>query len=307
MTATKKVIHFMRYRLWAVGLSLALLLATVVSLAIQGLNYGLDFTGGTLIEIAYSKPVDLERMRDSLDAAGYNNAVVVYFGSETDVLVRLSQGYSDTLGDELLAVLSQDVSGTIHLRRVEFVGPQVGKELKEQGGLAVLLAFALVMLYVSLRFQLKFAVAAVAALVHDVLITLGFFSFFQWQVDLTVMAAILALIGYSINDTIVVSDRIRENFRKWRKADPLAIIDGSLTETLGRTLVTSFTTLLVLITLLLLGGELMGGFAMALMIGVLVGTYSSIYVVPAILLWLNVSQEDLLVPVKEGADVDELP
>lgn len=300
-------INFMRWRLLAAGVSVLLLMSALVSLLGKGLNYGVDFTGGTLVEVNYSQPVPLEVIRSTLSAAGYENAVVIHFGSDTDILVRLPYGYSDTLGEALVAALNENFSGEITLRRVEFVGPQVGKELKEQGGLALLLALGLVMLYVTLRFQLKFALAAVVALVHDVIVTLGLFAFFQWQIDMTVMAAVLALIGYSINDTIVVADRIRENFRKVRKATPLSIINRSLTETLGRTLATSLTTLLVLMALFVFGGELIHGFSVALIVGVVVGTYSSIYVVANILLLMRVSREDLLVPVKEGSVVDELP
>ncbi|MDB4470901.1 protein translocase subunit SecF, partial [Deltaproteobacteria bacterium] len=214
---------------------------------------------------------------------------------------------SSTLGNEVLDTLRQDFDGEIQLRRIEFVGPQVGDELKEQGGLAMLMALGLVMLYVAFRFQLKFSVGAVAALIHDVIITLGLFSFFHWDFDLTVLAAVLAVIGYSLNDTIVVSDRIRENFRKLRKADPVSTINISLSETLSRTLVTSMTTLLVLIALNFFGGELIHGFSLALIIGVVVGTYSSIYVAANVLLFLGIDKQDLMVPIKEGAEVDDLP
>ena len=307
MSDQTKIINFMGQRKLAALVSLVLIIASVSSLVINNLNFGLDFTGGTLVEVNYSKVEPLINIRSTIESAGYSNAVVVHFGTETDILVRLSQGYSDTLGAELIAALKKDFDGEIQLRRVEFVGPQVGDELKEQGGLAMLLALGLVMLYVAFRFQLKFSLGAVAALVHDVIITLGLFSVFQWNFDLTVLAAVLAVIGYSLNDTIVVSDRIRENFRKIRKADPLTVIDISLSETLARTIVTSMTTLLVLIALFIFGGELIHGFALALIIGVLVGTYSSIYVASNILLALNISKEDLMLPVKEGADLDEMP
>lgn len=287
--------------------SLLLILGSITSLATRGLNFGLDFTGGTLVEVSYSQAEPLTNVRNTLEAAGYRNAVVVHFGAETDVLVRLSQGLSSTLGNEVLDTLRNDFDGEIELRRIEFVGPQVGDELKEQGGLAMLMALGLVMLYVAFRFQLKFSVGAVAALIHDVIITLGLFSFFHWDFDLTVLAAVLAVIGYSLNDTIVVSDRIRENFRKLRKADPVSTINISLTETLSRTLVTSMTTLLVLIALNYFGGELIHGFSLALIIGVVVGTYSSIYVAANVLLFLGIDKQDLMVPVKEGAEVDDLP
>ena len=221
-------------------------------------------------------------------------------------MIRLPKGYSDQQGAELLATLQDTFAGSVELRRIEFVGPQVGDELRDQGGLAMLLALGLVMLYVAFRFQLKFAFGAVVALVHDVIITLGFFSIMGMEFDLTVLAALLAVIGYSLNDTIVVSDRIRENFRKLRRVDSAEIINISLTETLGRTMVTSLTTLLVVTALALFGGEMIFGFAIALIVGVTVGTYSSIYVASVTALALGVTKEDLMIPVKEGADQDEL-
>ncbi|MGK0500612.1 MAG: preprotein translocase subunit SecF [Oceanicoccus sp.] len=302
-----KIIPFMAQRKIAMALSLLLILGSLGSLAVKGLNFGLDFTGGTLVEVGYSEVEPLSDIRNTISTAGYNNAVVVHFGSETDILVRLPQGYSDTLGAELVSALQQDYSGKLDLRRIEFVGPQVGEELKEQGGLAMLMALGLVMLYIAFRFQFKFSVGAVSALVHDVIITLGIFSFFQINFDLTVLAAVLAVVGYSLNDTIVVSDRIRENFRKIRKADPVRVIDISLSETLARTLVTSFTTLLVLVALFIFGGELIHGFAVALIIGVVVGTYSSIYVAANILLMMGISKEDLMIPIKEGVEADDMP
>ncbi|ARN75387.1 protein translocase subunit SecF [Oceanicoccus sagamiensis] len=306
-TVTQKIIPFMAQRKLAMIFSLVLLLASLGSLATKGLNFGLDFTGGTLVEVGYSKVEPLTNIRNTIAEAGYNNAVVVHFGSETDILVRLPEGYSDKLGAELVAVLQQDFDGSIDLRRIEFVGPQVGDELKEQGGLAMLMALGMVMVYIAFRFQFKFSVGAVSALAHDVIIVLGVFSILQLDFDLTVLAAVLAVIGYSLNDTIVVSDRIRENFRKIRKADAEKVIDTSLTETLARTLVTSLTTLLVLLALFIYGGELIHGFAMALIIGVLVGTYSSIYVAANILLVMGIAKEDLILPVKEGAEIDEMP
>ena len=303
----QKIIPFMGQRKLAILFSLVLLIASVGSLATKGLNFGLDFTGGTLVEVGYSKVEPLSNIRTTIADAGYRNAVVVHFGSETDILVRLPEGYSDKLGAELVSVLQRDFDGTIDLRRIEFVGPQVGDELKEQGGLAMLMALGMVMVYIAFRFQFKFSVGAVAALAHDVIITLGVFSILQLDFDLTVLAAVLAVIGYSLNDTIVVSDRIRENFRKIRKADSEKVIDTSLTETLARTLVTSLTTLLVLLALFTYGGELIHGFAIALIIGVLVGTYSSIYVAANILLIMNISKEDLILPVKEGAEIDAMP
>lgn len=301
-----KVINFMGQRKLALVFSLVLLVVSIASLATRQLNWGLDFTGGTLVEVNYSETADLSAIRDTLSDKGYEGAIVVSFGTDRDVLIRLPKGYSDAQGAALLVVLEQSFAGSVELRRIEFVGPQVGDELREQGGLAMLLALGLVMLYVAFRFQLKFAVGAVVALVHDVIITLGFFSITALEFDLTVLAALLAVIGYSLNDTIVVSDRIRENFRKLRRPDSEEIINISLTETLGRTVVTSLTTLLVLGSLAVFGGEMINGFADALIVGVVIGTYSSIYVAASTLMMLGVSKEDLMIPVKEGADQEEV-
>lgn len=307
MSKPVKVLPFMAYRKVAASISGILVILSLISLAVNGLKFGLDFTGGTLIEVGYSAPVPLEDIRNTIASAGYEHAVVVQFGAETDILVRLAQGYSDELGSELIGALQKDFTGEIELRRIEFVGPQVGEELKEQGGIAMLMALGFIMVYIALRFQFKFSVGAVVALIHDVIITLGFFSWFQVDFDLTVLAAVLAVIGYSLNDTIVVSDRIRENFRKMRKGTAEVVIDQSLSETLARTLVTSLTTLLVLVALFVFGGELIHSFSLALLIGVGVGTYSSIYVAANILIMMNISKEDLIVPVKEGSEVDDRP
>jgi preprotein translocase subunit SecF len=277
----------------------------VGSLATKELQWGLDFTGGTLVEVAYSDSADLTEIRSTLDSRGYSGALVVSFGTDRDVLIRLPVGTSDEQGAALLGILQSESSDTVELRRIEFVGPQVGEELREQGGLAMLLALGLVMVYIAFRFQFKFALGAVGALAHDVIIVLGFFSIMGLEFDLTVLAAILAVIGYSLNDTIVVSDRIRENFRKLRRVEPIEIINQSLSETLGRTLVTSLTTLLVLISLTLVGGEMINGFAVALLVGVVVGTYSSIYVAANLLLSLGVSKDDLIVPLPDELE-DEL-
>ena len=293
--------------------SIVLLVVAISSLALQSLNWGLDFTGGTLVEVSYPESVNPEQIRLDLDAAGWNGHVVQYFGSDRDILVRmppqkdLSDKDNARLGDSLFASLVELSIGDVELRRSEFVGPAVGEELANQGGLGLLAALGMVLLYVSFRFQLKFALGAVVALFHDVLFTLGIFSLIRWEFDLTVLAALLAVIGYSLNDTIVVSDRIRENFRSARRGKPVDVIDESLNQTLGRTLITSATTLLVLTALLLLGGELIRGFAIALIIGVVIGTYSSIYVAANVLLLMNLSREDLMVPVKEGADQDSMP
>lgn len=300
-----KVVNFMGQRKLAMAFSILLVVAAIASLATRQLNWGLDFTGGTLVEVHYSETANLTAVRSTLTKEGYEGATVVSFGTDRDVLIRLPKGYSDEQGTALLAVLENSFAGSVELRRMEFVGPQVGDELREQGGLAMLLALGLVMLYVAFRFQLKFAFGAVVALVHDVIITLGFFSIIGMEFDLTVLAALLAVIGYSLNDTIVVSDRIRENFRKLRRSDSAEIINISLTETLGRTVVTSLTTLLVLGSLALFGGEMINGFAIALIVGVVIGTYSSIYVAANTLMLLGVSKEDLMIPVKEGADQED--
>jgi preprotein translocase subunit SecF len=301
-----KVINFMGLRKIAALCSIALVLASIGSLAVQQLNWGLDFTGGTLLEVNYSETADLTGIRNTLDTEGYKGATVVSFGTDRDVLIRLPHGYSDQEGAELLNKLQSTFTGNVELRRIEFVGPQVGDELREQGGLAMLLALGLVMLYIAFRFQFKFAIGAVVALIHDVIITLGFFSFTRMEFDLTVLAALLAVIGYSLNDTIVVFDRIRENFRKVRRTEPLELVNISLTETLDRTLFTSLTTLLVLVCLALFGGEMINGFAVALIVGIGIGTYSSIYVASNVLLLLNVSKEDLMIPVKEGVEQEDL-
>ncbi len=297
-TRDKIRFDFMGRRRTATILSLTLLLISMVFLSWQQLSFGLDFSGGALVEVEYPHSADPEQVRLHLEEAGYEQAVVVHFGSEQEILIRLPRDAVHTSGADLLAVLARHTP-QVQLRRLEFVGPQVGAELREKGGLALLTALGLVMLYIAFRFQLKFAVGAVTALFHDVLITLGFFAVFRWEFDLTVLAALLAVIGYSLNDTIVVSDRIRENFRQLRQGAPEEIINISLNQTLGRTLITSLTTLMVLMALLLAGGELIRGFAMALGIGVLVGTYSSIYVAANMLLLLNISRDDLVVKQSE--------
>jgi len=299
-------IAFMRGRFVAAAISGMLLLATAVSLATQQLNWGLDFTGGTLIELNYEQSADLGDIRAELANSGFEGAMVVSFGTDRDVLVRLPINYSDAEGARMVDVLRQATAQDITLQRMEFVGPQVGDELREQGGLAMLLALGLVLIYVGFRFQIKFAMGAVIALAHDVVIILGFFSITRLEFDLSVLAAILAVIGYSLNDTIVVSDRIRENLRKIRNMDPMGVIDVSLNETLGRTLVTSLTTLLVLTSLALLGGDMIFGFAVALLVGVTIGTYSSIYVASTSMLVMGVTKEDVAIPVKEGEDQDEI-
>jgi len=297
-------IDFMGVRKIAAVISIILLLGAAVSLGVRGLALGLDFTGGSLVELQYSEPPNLAEVRQILDGAGFEDPMVQNFGSDTAVLIRLPAQFDDTVGQRVLSTLRQDADVT--LERSEYVGGQVGKELREKGGLALLLAFFVVLVYVAMRFQLKFGVASVVPLVHDVLFVLGFFSVFQLTFDLTVLAALLAVIGYSLNDTIIVSDRIRENFRRMLKGGPQEIINASLNQVLTRTLVTSGTTLVVLLALLVFGGEMIRNFALALFIGVLVGTYSSIYVAANMLVVLGVSRDDLYVPKKEGLQ-DEQP
>ena len=291
-------IYFMGKRKYALVLSAALLVTALLSLGSNGLNMGLDFTGGSLLEVGFTEEVDPEEVRNFLQGAGFNNGTVQYFGTNRDLLIRMPpqpDANQSSLGDEIFAALkSQYPEG--ELRQSNYVGPAVGDELTEDGGLALLTALIVVMIYILFRFTKQFSVGAVVALTHDVLVVLGLFSIFQWTFDLTVLAALLAVIGYSLNDTIVVSDRIRENFRKLRKSSPVETINQSLNQTLGRTLVTSLTTLFVLLAMLFTGGEVIRGFALALSIGVMVGTYSSIYVAATTLLAMNISREDLLVP-----------
>jgi preprotein translocase subunit SecF len=302
-----KVINFMGQSKsgLAILFSALLLIVSIVSLATRQLNWGLDFTGGTLVEVHYSATADLNAIRSALEAQGIAGATVVSFGSDQDVLIRLPLGYSDKHGVALLGILQEVFAGEVEVRRSEFVGPQVGDDLREQGGLAMLLSLALVTLYVAFRFQLKFGLGAVAALVHDVIITLGFFSLTGMEFNLTVLAAILAIIGYSINDTIVVFDRIRENFRKLRRTEPAEVMNISITETLDRTLVTSGITLLTVISLALFGGEMIFGFAIAMIVGVTMGTYSSIYVASAAALLMGATKEDLMLPIKEGVERED--
>jgi preprotein translocase subunit SecF len=300
-----KVYNFMGIRKYALVFSAILLSVSAWSLYTQGLELGLDFSGGTQIEVGYEQPANVSELREKLVTAGFDSPVVIHFGSETDVLIRLQGEPNQELAEQIIEVLRGD-DQQIELRRVDYVGPQIGEELREDGGLGMLTALAVVMLYVAIRFQLKFSVAAVLALAHDVVITLGIFSLARFEFDLTVLAAVLAVVGYSLNDTIVVSDRIRENFRKIRNATAIEVINESLSQTLWRTINTSVTTMLVLLSLFFIGGELIHNFAIALMIGVGIGTYSSIYVAATVMLALNVDREDLLEQV-EGELVDDLP
>ena len=299
-----RVINFMGVRKIALVLTLIVTFIALGSLVIKGLNFGLDFTGGTQIELAYEQPADLGKIRQQLAGAGYGDAVVQSFGATTEVVVRM-QGDDANLGDKVATVLQQG-GDRLQVKKVEFVGPQVGEELRDQGGLGMLLALGGVMLYLAFRFQWKFSVGAFVSLVHDVIVTLGILSFFQITFDLTVLAALLAIIGYSLNDTIVVFDRVRENFRVLRKASLIENINISTTQTLLRTLATSISTLLAVGALLVFGGDNLFGFAFALFVGVLVGTYSSIYISNATLIWLSLTVEDLIPPVATE-EVDERP
>ena len=294
-------IDFMGQRKIAAIVSVVLLLVSLGSLATRGLNFGLDFTGGALVEVTYEQAADLNATRQVLENAGFEDLVVQNFGTDREVLIRLQQDNSPTLGDQIVAALA-DAGQQVTLQRSEFVGAQVGDELRDQGGLGMLFALIVVMAYVAVRFQYKFSLGSVAALIHDVILVLGIFSLMGWDFDLTVLAAVLAVIGYSLNDTIVVSDRIRENFRTVRTGSSLEIINLSINQTLGRTLVTSLTTALVLLALLFLGGELIRGFASALLVGVFVGTYSSIYVAANVLMAMKIDRVDLMPPVVEEED-----
>ena len=298
-------IDFMSGRKIAGILSIFAVLASIVLLAMNGLSFGLDFTGGSLVELEFAEAPALEPVREILVNSGFPDAVVQAFGAPTDVVIRLAQDNAPKAGDDVFSAL-QGAGFQLELQRSEFVGSAVGEELREQGGLGLLLALGIVMLYVAFRFQVKFSVGAVVALIHDVLIVLGIFALSGLDFDLTVLAAVLAVIGYSLNDSIVVSDRIRENFRIMRTNDSFKVMNDSINQTLSRTLATSMTTLLVLLALLFLGGELIHNFALALTIGVAVGTYSSIYVVTATLLLMNISRDDLLVPEKEQ-EIDDRP
>ena len=298
-------IDFMGKRKLAMILSGVLLAISLTALVTKGLNFGVDFTGGTLIEVGYPEAVELEPIRTALAGAGFDNAQVQHFGSARDVLVRIApqdEKESAQLSDEALSGMRQLNPG-MEMRRIEFVGPQVGEELTEQGALAMIYALIGILIYIMVRFQWRFAPGAVIALVHDVLIIIGVFALFQFDFDLTVLAALLAVIGYSLNDTIVVFDRIRENFRKIRKATPVEIVNTSLNQTISRTLMTSITTLLVLVSLFVFGGEVIHAFSLALILGVVVGTYSSIYVASTATLAMGVTKADLMsakVESKEG-------
>lgn len=299
-----RTINFMGVRNIAFALTVLLTLIALGSLFTKGLNLGLDFTGGTQIELSYQQPADLSNIRSQLSGAGYGDAVVQSFGATTDVVVRM-QGNDPDLGIKVATALRQ-AGEQLEVKKVEFVGPQVGEELRDQGGLGMLLALGGVMLYLAFRFQWKFGVGAIISLIHDVIITLGILSFFQITFDLTVMAALLAIIGYSLNDTIVVFDRVRENFRVLRKATLIDNINISTTQTLLRTMATSISTLLAIGALLMFAGDNLFGFSVALFVGVAAGTYSSVYIANVVLVWLDLTVDDLIPPVVEE-EVDERP
>ena len=300
-------INFMRFRKIAITISLIMFVGSIGSIFMKGLSLGLDFSGGTLVEIQYEDSVDLQEIRGVLSENGYEDFQVVNFGSSLDVLIKIAdQPGNSSLGDQIFALLSSN-SFEGELKRIEFVGPQIGSELRDQGGLGMLVALGMILLYVAFRFQYKFALGAVAALGHDVVIILGLFSIFAWDFDLSVLAALLAVIGYSLNDSIVVSDRIRENFRSERALGSEGLINLSLNQTLSRTVITSLTTLLVLFALFFFGGDAVRGFSLGLIIGVLIGTYSSLYIVTTILISLNLSQDDMAIPDVEGAEFDDMP
>ena len=299
------VINFVGNRKYALIFSAILLVVSIASIGFQGLKFGIDFTGGTLIEIGYEKTADLEDIRSKLTLANYKGTNVQYFGSDTEVLIQLEPQTvsSAKLSSSIIRMLGDDLD----VRRVEFVGPKVGEELTNDGGLAMLYALIGILIYVAFRFEYRFALGSIAALIHDVTITIGIFSLLQIEFDLTVLAAILAVIGYSLNDTIVVFDRIRENFLSTRHIEPGPIVNDALNQTLSRTLMTSLTTLIVLFALFYLGGEVIHSFAGALIIGVVIGTYSSIYVASSMILALGISKEDMLPSEKEKKEIDARP
>lgn len=296
-------IDYMAQRWKALYLSGALILITFVSLAVQGLNFGLDFTGGTVIELGYQEPVETVAVSEALEGVGLSGITVQYFGSNRDVLLRIppsGETSNAALSQKVFDTLAAAVGGKVEMRRVEFVGPQVGEELTEQGGLAVLYSVFGILIYVALRFEWRFSVGAVAATVHDAIIVLGVFSVFQLDFDLNVLASVLTVVGYSLNDTIVIFDRVRENFRKVRKGTPLQIMNQSVNETMSRTIITALTVFLVVIALYLFGGETLRGFSLALLVGLVSGTWSTIYIASNVAILLGVSPANLAVPKKEG-------
>ena len=305
----KNEIDFMGKRKITMIFSLTLIIASIVFIATRGLNLGLDFTGGTVVEVGYPEPADLENIRAELKKDGFERATAQFFGSSKDVLIRIAPREGEdraSTSNEVLKILKNASAGEMEMRRIEFVGPQIGEELKEDGGLAMLYALIGILIYVAFRFEYRFSFGAIIALLHDVIITVGFFAVTRMEFDLTVLAAVLAVIGYSLNDTIVVFDRIRENFTLLRKGDAEDIVNTSINQTISRTIVTSLTTLLVLVALYFFGGEIIHSFAVALIVGVVVGTYSSIYVASNALLTMGISREDLL-PSERDEELDKIP
>ena len=310
-------IDFMGIRRMAAIISAALVVVSLLSLAINSLEFGLDFTSGTSVRLSYSETVDVSNVNQVLQGNGYEDSVVVSFGSDRDIRILLPVNEDVAIedqatqavevGESISALLQSESSSEITLLGSDYVSAKVGQELAEQGGLGMLVALGIIMVYIAVRFQFKFSVGAVTALAHDLIITLGIFSVFGIEFNLNTLAALLAIIGYSLNDTIVVSDRIRENFRRMRSGSPLEMVNKSLNQTLSRTLITSLTTLMVLFSILLIGGESTQGFAIALIIGVVIGTYSSIYIASNVILYMNVTREDLMTPVKEGGDLNDTP
>ncbi len=303
---TNTSIQFMQKRKIAMAISMTLIVISLLSLVFKGMSFGLDFTGGTVLEVSYPQSIEIEPIRKALAGQGFKQAVVQHFGSSNDVIVRVAPKANTSnaeISSQLLAILKESDS-QVEMRRVEFVGPQVGEELTESGGMAMIAALFCILIYISLRFEYRFAIGSVAALAHDVILVLGLFSIFELEFDLTVLAAVLAVIGYSLNDTIVVFDRIRENFIKMRKGSNIEVIDNALNRTLSRTLVTSFTTLIVLVSLFIFGGQLIHGFATALLMGIVVGTYSSIYIASSVLVLMDISKKDLT-PVKKEGELQE--
>lgn len=317
MPLLKTQIDFMGKRRIAAIASGILVIISLFSLLFNSLQFGLDFTSGTSVRLAYEEAVNIPQVNEALEANGFESALVVTFGSERDIRIILpvneevaveeQSAQAVVVGEQIADMLRSESGAEIELLGSDYVSAKVGEELAEQGGIGMLVALGIIMIYISVRFQFKFSVGAVAALAHDVIITLGIFSLFRIEFDLNVLAALLAVIGYSLNDTIVVADRIRENFRRLRTGTPMEMVNVSLNQTLSRTLITSFTTLLVLTTMLLVAGDTIRGFAFALTIGVLVGTYSSIYVASSAILYMKVTREDLMIPIKEGAELDGMP
>lgn len=302
---------FMGWRRPAAIGTVVIMLAFILSMIFQGFNFGLDFTGGTVIEVGYEQPADLAPIRAALEANGYHGSVVQHFGSQRDVVIRVplhhEQGTSAELSNRIYALLSDASEGRLDLRRAEFVGPQVGEELREDGGLAMLFALIGILVYVAVRFEWRFAVGAVVATIHDVIFTIGVFSLFQLDFDLTVLAAVLAIVGYSVNDTVVIFDRVREKFRLMRKGTVIEIVNQAINETLSRTIITAGTLLLVVVVLYLFGGQTLKGFSLALIIGAIVGTYSTIYIATATVIWLGISRADMIPPPKEQTEADLRP